>query len=374
MRFSQIVGHESIKNTLIQSVKRGHVAHAQMFVGPEGSASLPLALAYLTYLNCHHPTDEDSCGTCPSCVKQDKFIHPDIHFVFPVSSTKSITGKDVVSQSFLKEWRTFLTENPYGSVEDWAQTYGGENKQVNISREESRQIIRNLSLKAFEGTYKAMIIWLPEYMHPTAANGILKILEEPPEKTVFILIPQNTERLLATILSRTQIVQVPAFTDQELSSILQEEYQAEDAQARQVAHLAEGNLSTAKKLLEQVEDDSHGLFRDWMRLCYVWDFTKLVGWSEDYQKMSKMAQQTFLQYGINLMREALISKLGVDSLLRLFGEEVEFVKNFGKVLDTEKIALMYEALNKTVYHLERNGSPRIQMLDVSLKLARILRN
>ncbi|HAA19532.1 MAG TPA: DNA polymerase III subunit delta [Cytophagales bacterium] len=373
MRFSAIPGHTGIKQTLLSAVQRNHVAHAQLFVGPEGSATLPLALAYLTYLNCENPSGIDSCGECPSCVKMDKYIHPDLHFVMPVSSTKQVTGKDVVSQSFLKEWREFLVESPYGSVEDWAFAYGGENKQVNISREESRQIIRNLSLKAFEGRYKAMLIWLPEYMHPSAANGILKILEEPPERTVFILVTQDTEKLLTTILSRTQKVQVPGFSDEEVAQILETEYEATDTQARQVAHLAEGNLSAARKLLSQVEDDSHALFRDWMRLCYVWDFTKLVTWSDDYQKMSKASQRTVLQYGINLLRESLMSSAGVEDLIRLFGEEVEFVKNFGKVLDADKIAGMYEVLNRMLYYLERNASPKIQMMNLSMKLARILR-
>ena len=373
MRFSAITGHTEIKKTLLGAAQRQQVAHAQLFAGPEGGAGLALALAYLSYLNCENPSEVDSCGECASCVKQDKHIHPDIHFVFPVSSTKSITGKDVVSQSFLKEWRAFLLDNPYGSLEDWALAFGGENKQANISREESRQIVRNLSLKAFEGRYKAMLIWLPEYMHPSAANGILKILEEPPERTVFLLVTQNTEKLLATILSRTQKVQIPAFTNEQVAHLLQSEYEAGETQARQVAHLAEGNLSAARKLLTQVEDDSHALFRDWMRLCYTWDFTKLVAWAEDYQKLSKTGQRTVLQYGINLLREALISGVGADELIRLFGDEVEFVKNFGKVLSPDKISGMYEVLNQMLYYLERNASPKIQMLNLSLDLARILR-
>lgn len=373
MRFADITGHVGIKQTLLSSVQRQHVAHAQLFVGPEGSANLALALAYLAYLNCENPSETDSCGACASCVKQDKFIHPDIHFVMPVSATKDIKAKDAISQNFLKEWRNFLIENPYGSVEDWATAFGGENKQVNISREESRQIIRSLSLKAFEGRYKAMLIWLPEYMHPSAANGILKILEEPPERTIFLLVSQNADRLLGTILSRTQKVQVPGFTDEEIAQMLQAQHEVSESQARQVAHLAEGNLAEARRLLDQVEDDSHGLFRDWMRLCYVWDFSKLVAWSDDYHKMSKMAQRTVLQYGINLLRESLMSKLELEDLIRLFGEEVQFVQNFGKVLSPEKIAGMYEVMNSTLYYLERNGSPKIQMLDLSLKLARILR-
>ena len=195
MRFGDIHGLEETKKHLTTSAQRNHVAHAQLFSGVEGSALLPMALAFASYLNCENPTDEDSCGECSSCSKSLKYVHPDIHFVFTVRSTEKITGKDVVSKSYLPAWRNFLLENPYGNSVDWAIEFGGENKQLNISRQESREMVDALSLKAFEGKYKIMIIWMPEKMHPAAANGILKILEEPAANTVFLLVSPQKEQL-----------------------------------------------------------------------------------------------------------------------------------------------------------------------------------
>ena len=211
MRFSDIIGLEDTKQQLIAAVKSNHVAHAQLFFGSEGSANLALALAFATYINCTNQSDSDSCGTCASCTKIDKLVHPDVQFIFPVSSTKKVTGKSVVSSSYMNEWRSFILNNPYSGIEQWSASYGAENKQSNISKEESRNIIKNLSLKAFEAEYKIMLIWLPEFMHPSAANGILKILEEPPKKTIFLLVTNDYEKLLTTILSRCQFLRFDLF-------------------------------------------------------------------------------------------------------------------------------------------------------------------
>src|SRR5210317_1449692 len=204
MKLSEIPGLNSIKEKLLRTIESGKVAHAQMFSGPEGSANMALALAYATLLNCTDKTNRDACGECPSCQKINKFIHPDLHFVFPVSAAKNKTGKDVISDSFIAEWRSFLAQNPYGGAMEWSQEFGGENKQLNISREESRNILKKLTLKSFEGEYKVMLIWLAEYMHPAAANALLKLLEEPPEKTVFLLVTYDSEQIIGTILSRVQ--------------------------------------------------------------------------------------------------------------------------------------------------------------------------
>jgi DNA polymerase-3 subunit delta' len=182
MRFEEIPGLADVKTKLLRTVEAGKVAHAQLFSGPEGSANLSMALAYATLLNCTNRNNEDSCGECASCKKADKLIHPDLHLIFPVSSAKNKTGKDVVSDTFISDWREFVFQNPYAGPMEWSMAFGGENKQLNISREESRNIIKKLSLKSYEGEYKIMLIWLVEYMHPSAANALLKLLEEPPEK------------------------------------------------------------------------------------------------------------------------------------------------------------------------------------------------
>ena len=374
MLFSEIKGLEEVKEKLIESVRRNHVAHAQLFLGKEGSPNLPMALAYATYLNCTDRKDSDACGVCASCVKMNKYIHPDFHFAFPVSSTKTVVAKDAHSASFLKDWRKFLLESPYGSATDWSVLFGGENKQLNISREESRQIIKALSLKAFEGSYKIMLIWLPEFMHDSSANAILKILEEPQGQTLFLLVTNDSEKLLTTILSRTQIVQIRAFSDLELKTILMEEDGLDEKKAGQIAHLSEGNLNKARHLTLEVEDDSQLMFRDWMRLCFTNDYTKMVEWSDLFQKMTKEAQKSLLQYALQMMRETLVVGLNADSIMHLQGEELSFVQNFKKVMNfdkTEKIAMQ---LNSSYFHLERNANPRILFLDLSLVIAGILRS
>ncbi len=402
MRFDEIVGLHETKRFLTGSVQAGHITHAQLFLGAAGSANLAMGLAYASFLNCENRLDADSCGTCPSCQKMQKFIHPDVHFVFPVSSTKSITGKDVVSDSFMPQWRKFLKQNPYGSASDWSFSFGGENKQLNISKEESRNIIRKLSLKAFEGRYKIMLIWLPEFLHPSAANGLLKILEEPPERTIFLLLAHDQEKILPTILSRTQKVNIRAFTDEEIIQILtektkdsQEEISSE--KIKKAAHLAEGNLNEAAKLLTNVEEATHRLFHEWMRVCYKRDLLQLAGesgffqqhgmdnkrvsWTEYFAKMGKESQKSFLHYGLSMMRETLMMQAATretapenaTELVRIYGDEHTFVGNFSKIMHWEKIGQATQLLNEAYYHLERNANAKILFLDLSLKIAGLLR-
>jgi len=371
MRFSDITGYDTLKKKLIQTVQQGHIAHAQLFLGPEGGPNLTLALAYLTYLNCQNKQPDDSCGECNACVKNVKCIHPDVHFVFPVSSTKNIKGKDVVSTSFLSEWRNFIIQDPYNNASGWNSFFGGENKQLNISKEESRNIIRDLSLKAFEGDYKIMLIWLPEYMHPSAANGILKILEEPPENTVFLLVANDEKKLLSTIVSRTQIIQIRPFHDEEIKQLLVDHHFIEESKASQIAHLVDGNINEALRLAREVEDDSHKMFRDWIRLCYMGNHLELVKWTDKFSKMSKIAQQTLFQYGLSMMREALIIGNNELELSRLMGPELEFIKKFSKTLSLKVIESLTEELTQAYYHIERNAHSKILFLSVSLKINEI---
>jgi len=371
MRFKEITGHETLKKQLIQSVQNEHVAHAQLFLGPEGSPNLTLALAYATYLNCTEKQVHDSCGTCPSCKKNDKLIHPDVHFAFPVSSTTKITGKDVISVSYLSEWRNFIIQDPYNNASGWNNYFGGENKQLNISKEESRQIIRNLSLKSFEGNYKIMIIWLPEYMNVSAANALLKILEEPPENTIFLLVANDEKKLLSTLKSRTQIIKIRPFSDDEIKQLLIKFHFIDEDKAQQISHLVDGNINEALRLAREVEDDSHVMFREWMRLCFLGNLIELVKWTDKFNKMSKVSQQTLFQYGLSMMRESLISLSNEMILSRLMGEELDFVKNFTKVLDMESIEMITKEINDAYYHLERNANSKILFLDLSLLIIEI---
>lgn len=372
MQFADIQGLEQTKTSLIKAVRNDHVAHAQLFLGPEGSANLAMAIAFASYLNCGDPGVRDSCGQCPSCLKNQKYIHPDVHYVFPVSGTEKIRGKEVVSNNFLKEWRSFLEENLYGDIADWSGIFGGENKNLNISKEESKAIIKKLSLMAFEGVYKILIIWMPEYMHPSAANGLLKILEEPSKKTVFILVAHDSEKLLGTILSRTQKVLIRAFEDSEVQAQLRETGVGQD-KASHIARLAAGNLKLALRLASEVEEDRVESFKEWMRLCYVRDYTKLVEWSEEFHKMTKISQRSFIRFGLSILRDTLIAHYGDSQLIKLTEDEKEFVKKFSQVVTPEKIEPLTSLFSEALFHLERNGNPRMIFLDLALKVSKSLK-
>ncbi len=373
MRFKQIIGLNEIKEKLTQSAERNH--HAQIFSGPPGSGNLALALAYASYINCENPTKADSCGECPSCIKIDKFIHPDLHFVFPISSTSKWKGKDVVSTNFLPEWRSLLTLHPFITLEDWIDHFGGENKQVNISKEESRQIIQKLSLKAFEAKYKIMLIWLPEWMNPSAANAILKILEEPPQTTVFLLVSSDYERLLTTITSRAQLVNVRAFSMDEVINFMATKTEEGKDNLSQLAQLSEGNLSQALKILDQqTAEETDQRFSDWMRMCWQNDLVMLVTSSENFHSMSKLAQKSLISSGLALLRNALLSSNNLNGLMRVSEDESDFVSKFGKSINLSKIEIISNELSEAFYHLERNASPKMTFLDLSLRINVILRS
>jgi DNA polymerase-3 subunit delta' len=373
MFFREITGLEDIKQTLISAVQKGQIAHAQLFFGNEGSANLAMALAYATYINCENRQPEDSCGQCASCSKINKFIHPDVHFVFPVATTKKVT-KDPLSENFLPEWRNFLKANVYACLTDWCSYIGTENKQPNISAEESRSIIQKLSLKAYEAQYKVLIIWLPELLNITSANALLKILEEPPPKTVFLLVSQSVEKLLSTILSRTQLIRIRSFNNLEIEKVLIQKHGIEARRATQIAYLSDGNLQQALELGKESVNDNHELFREWMRLCFRANFTGLVEWMEKFAKMSKESQKSLLMYGIEMVRETLVWPYKEARLVRLEGEELTFIEGFSKVITPAKAEGVYNQLNEACFHLERNASAKIVFLDTSLAISGIIKS
>lgn len=372
MLFKHIKGVSEIKSTLIRGARKDQVAHALLFSGKGGALNLPMALAFANYLNCENRLEDDGCGVCPSCNKNSKFIHPDLHFVYPVSSTKKITKKEeIISTSFIKEWRSFLNENLYGNVEDWSN-YFGSDKQVQISKEESRQVVKNLSLKPFEGKYKVMIIWLPELMHPSSANGILKILEEPPSQTVFILVSNQEDRLLSTITSRTQRFYIPLFSDEELSMILHEDYQVPKDNALVMAQLADGNLNEAIKLINQTSNDHHQFFREWMLECYNKDLARLVARADEFHMMNKVSQKSFLHYSLNMIRESIIYHVQATGLQRSAGDKLSFIENFSKVMHPDVSQNVITLINEGHSHLERNASAKIMFLDLSISISKTI--
>jgi DNA polymerase-3 subunit delta' len=373
MRFSDIPGLGRTKDKLRRAVEAGKIAHAQMFAGPAGSANLTMALAYATYLNCTDRKEGDSCGQCPSCTKADKLIHPDLHLVFPVSAAGNKSGKDVVSDSFVAEWRQFALSSPYGGSVEWSMAFGGENKQLNISREESRNIVRKMALKPYEGTYKVMLIWLAEFMHPTAANALLKLLEEPPDKTVFLLVTNDAEQIIGTIFSRVQMLRIRGFDNDEVVNYLVSQYHLAEEQSQKIAIACAGNLNQAIKLINDGDQDTRTSFQDWMRTCFKLDYIKMVQASDQFSKITKIQQQGFLQYGMSTVRNTLLSRHQMGQLIHTNSAEKEFADNFAKAFSNAQLEKLYNLLNSASYHLERNGNPKIVFLDTSLHVGSTFR-
>lgn len=372
MRFSDVPGLTEIKQRLIRSVQDGKMAHSQLFMGREGALNLPLAIAYMTYLHCTNRGETDACGQCPACSKNLKYIHPDTHFVFPVSNVKGDKDDDRFRADMMKSWRSFLLEQPFGNAGDWTLSYGGEDKMAIISKEESREIVKALSLKPFESPFKVMIIWQPEVMHPSAANGILKILEEPPPNTFFILVTNGAERLLPTILSRTQQVTVPLLQDKELDGFLQGREPDASRRGKAVAN-AEGNLHLALDLLTEEEgEDPHTRLADWLRACYKQDAVKMLTLSEEFHEMDKLQQHALLAYAMKILRETLLVHAGADDLLRSRDAEQKFVRDFSKFMPLRAVEVAYQLMNEAGAMLERNGSAKMIFMDASLRLSRVI--
>lgn len=370
--FSQIPGLSALKNTLVEAVRSGQIAHAQLFQGPAGSGNLAMALAYATYLNCEAPAAHDACGNCASCQKMSKLAHPDVHHVFPVAVTKQI--KEAESDAYMPLWREFVASQPYGTLSDWLTFIGIEgNRQGNISAEEARNVIKKLSLTAYEGGYKVLLLWQPEMLNQHSANALLKVLEEPPAKTVFLLISNDADRLLTTILSRTQRISIPAFSEQELSQFLVENTHTDPARAAEVAWLAEGSLGRALALAQAETDDRHTWFSDWMRACYrgVGGFATLVKTADSFDTQPREFQKSLMEYGLRLFREVFLYQQGVETLSRLEGQAATFVQNFAKVIPEKNIEPIVNAFSEGHFHLERNVRAKFILMDLSLQLARL---
>lgn len=369
MKFADIPGLADIKARLIDSVKQNHIAHAQLFLGKAGALNLPLALAYATYLHCENRGTDDACGVCAACSKNLKYIHPDTSFVFPFRAILKSEDPDQVKAETFKQWRSFLLNQPFDDLTGWINVYEGEDKPTSISVETSREIIRTLSLKPFESKFKVMLIWQPELMHSSAANAILKILEEPPPNTFFLLVSNAAEQLLPTVRSRTQTVQVPLLSDAAIDQFLSEKHQVNEDRRSEIIQLADGNLNLAIKLISSTEDHYADKFADWMRSCFKRDYKKLVAFADDFHDLDRLNQRNLFQYGLSLMREALLHRNGAEAISRAKSSELKFVKDFSKVMTVDKIASVNSLISTAHYHLERNGSAKMIFLDLSLQIA-----
>jgi DNA polymerase-3 subunit delta' len=374
MLFKDIIGQEEVKKRLIHSVQENRVSHAQLFLGAEGSGALPLAMAYAQYILCKTRRGGEACGICSSCTKSNKLVHPDIHFVYPVALKKGEVEK---STDVAAEWREAILENPYLNLSDWFSHLNAENKQPIIGVEESGEILRKLSLTTYEGEFKVMIIWMPEKMNIAAANKLLKILEEPPDKTLFILVSENEEALLRTIYSRTQLIKVNRISDEEIKKALIEKNQLAPTDAARIAYLADGNYNAALKLTgENIEENLHlNKFREWIRMCFKVDVVGLISWVEEIanSKVGRENQKVFLLYGLNILRECLVEMYGDKKLLRVDGEELDFVKKLSTLIDGNICKQLSDELNEAIIHIERNGSAKLIFTDLSLKCMRIVK-
>lgn len=371
MQFAEIPGLPETKEKLLNAVKNNHLAHALLFHGPEGSANLTMALALATYLYCENKTETDSCGVCAGCQRMKKLILPDLSFAFPVvaSSKEDDSGDEDEKSDVLANWRKFVLEQPYGNVHDFIYFNGFKKKQLNISKAAARKIIQTLSLMSFEGGYKIMLIWAPEFLHSAAANSLLKIIEEPPAKTIFLLVTSQADQLLTTILSRTQKILVRAFDDEEIKSHLVNAGLCDAKAAEQIAMLADGNLREAYRLLDNVEDQTVRQVRDWFRLCISKNIKEIFTLSEEFHKYDKEAQKSLMLAGLNVSREIMLKNLDLDKLLRTTDEDRDFINKISKNVLTETHAVqLYDAFNEAHYHLERNGNAKMIFTDLSMNI------
>lgn len=374
MLFKDIIGQNDVKKRLVHSVQENRVSHAQLFLGAEGSGALPLAVAYTQYILCKTRRAGEACGMCASCTKIGKLVHPDVHFVYPIAIKKNESEK---STDVVTEWREAFLENPYLNLSDWFSHLNAENKQPIIGVEESAEILRKLALTTYEGEFKVMIIWMPEKMHASAANKLLKILEEPPDKTLFILVSENEEALLRTIYSRTQLIKINRIPDEEIKKALIENHQLEAAEASKIAYLADGNYNTALKLIREGSAENLHLnrFREWMRMVFKADVVAVLAWVEEIAnaKTGRENQKAFLLYGLNILRECLVGMYGDKKLLRVDGEELDFVQKLSTRLDGNLCKQLSDELNEAIIHIERNGSGKLIFTDLSLKCMRIVK-
>ncbi|WP_299098168.1 DNA polymerase III subunit delta' [uncultured Winogradskyella sp.] len=379
MQFSEVLGQKHIKNHLTTSVDAGRIAHAQLFVGPEGSGTLPMALAYAQYILCSNTNGENSGGNESCNIKFKNFSHPDLHFAFPVTTSDKVKSKPV-SSFYLEEWRQLLDQQPYGNLFDWYKMLGVDNKQGQIGVDEALQIVKSLTLKSYEGGYKVMLIWMAEKMNTASANKLLKLIEEPPEKTIFILIAEDEEQIINTIRSRCQILHFPPLAEEAIAEALVKNYHIEESVATKIAHQANGNYNKACDLIYQDSEDIQfeKWFVIWIRSAFKAKGNKaaihdLISWSEEIAKTGRETQKKFLAFCLNYFRQALLLNYKADELVYLEPKSDGFkLEKFAPFVHDSNIMEISEELQDAIYHIERNGNSKIVLTDLSIKLTRLL--
>ncbi len=366
MRFNEIIGQREVKTKLINTVKSNRISHAQLFLGPEGSGSLALAIAYSQYICCENRTETDSCGICRSCVKFQKLIHPDLHFSFPFVSK----DKNDHSNTYITNWRSEILADPYLTLERWLTNWEGENKQPNLNAKECSEIQAKLSLTSFESEFKILIMWLPEYLMEVG-NSLLKLIEEPPEKTLLIFVASDHDKILKTILSRTQLVKIPKIADGDLSEYLHQNTDLDAEHLSSVLMLSNGNYNEAMNFANNKENKYQSEFINWMRLCFRQDIPAIVEWSEGMAKNTREVNKSFFRYSLKMIEEAVVYSFKPES--NIISPITDFLKKFSPFIHLQNSGKLRKELDEAHYHIERNANPKILFLAVSLKLTYLLK-
>ncbi len=386
MQFKDIIGQESLKNKLINSVKENRISHAQMFIGKGSVGKLALAYAYAQYINCTDKKENDSCGVCSSCRKYAAMSHPDLFFSYPVNTnatsatkaTETSVKKDPVSADFLVDWKKYLDEvKGYPDLFQWYQRIGIENKQGFISKEEGRNVIHQMQYKAVEAKYKVLIVWMVEKMQELTSNILLKMIEEPPENTLLFLIAEEKEKLLPTILSRVQQTYVPPIENDKLTSFLLEQHQTlTQDQLSEIANLAGGDVFKANEIISNSAEirENFDLFVEWMRLCYKkGSLDGIKTWVEKISKFGREKQKSFLNYTLRMVRESLLLNYGDKSLVKILHNEEQFLSKFSPFIHLRNAILIQERVNMAIYEIERNAHSANLFADLSLKMSTYLK-
>lgn len=365
MNYSNVIGQTDSKIRLKNMVLENRVPHALLFKGPEGCGNLPLALAFAAHLLCTQKTPQGACGACSACLQLNKLTHPDLHLVFPIALTKDIRNSDY----WVKEFRAAYLKNPYLNLEDWFNEISAENKQPVIGSDEAGEILRKLSYTSFEGQYKILLMWLPEKMNIDAANKILKVLEEPTDNTIFLLVSHQPDQLLSTILSRVQQVPLARLSNEEIARSLQANHGKSKEEAEQIALLADGNFNEALRMLEEdtLGEDLTNHFQNFMRLAFSFDFAKVQSWVEENSGMGREKHKRFFQYGLEVFRDCLMYNYGNRDLVRLNGAERSFLEKFAPFVNQKNYEKLIEEFNSNYYYIERNANPKILFMDLFIK-------